>query len=795
MVGVSVLAIAVESLFVATPASEGIGATLGEYSATVSPTITLAGASSTFTVKISNLASPNSVIPMTSATITPSGFSSLSVGAATTSAGASWVSSLSGGTVKVSAPSGSSLATGASVSVTITGTAPVESPGANVPFAWPTSATGATTFTLEGAQPTVNVAAPNGPLSITSAPLNSATAGPSSAKGVVGQAFSYQLTSTGGVSPVSWSTTGTLPAGVKLSSTSGLLSGTPTTAATLNFTVIATDAVGATTTQTESVLIESPLVISGTPPVGTINAGYSYGLTSTGGVGPDTWSTTGTLPPGITLAAATGVLSGTPTSTGTYSFPVTVTDANGFTATAQESITIVSALSISASNLPIAFTGSSYSYQFKAAGGSGAYSWSVSSGTLPTGLALAPSTGILSGTPTTTGNPTFTIEVTDAANNQATQAEAMTVEAPLAISGTPTPGTVGTSYNYALSATGGTGAYTWSSAGTLPPGISLNSTNGDLFGTPTTAGTYSFQVTITDGNNSTATATESITIAAALAISASSLPDAQVGSPYSYQFTATGGTGAYSWSVSSGTLPTGLALASSTGTLSGTPTTAGGSTFTVGVTDAANDTATQPESLNVDAAPTGTETTTCSAGTDCQTGTLQDENTDASGTTSSSVNAGSSSGEGQVTITYNASPPPCAHQNVGLVVDVTESGITSPKTITEIVTGTDATNISNYMRIDAGDVCFESPMQFAAWYPNSGSFQYPQNGFTFRPVPKIQYGPDAGMYAGYLASCSVTHNVGPCWTVDSYYPNGGPAAQPEAVVQISAPAGDPKTVR
>ncbi len=148
-------------------------------------------------------------------------------------------------------------------------------------------------------------------------------------------------------------------------------------------------------------------------------------------------------------------------------------------------------------------------------------------------------------------------------------------------------GAVNNAYSAFLQASGGTGPYTWSiSSGSLPDGLTLNSTNGAISGTPTTAGKFSFTAKATDSASATATANLSITILGAVIVDTSSLPYGNPGVPYSATLSASGGQGPYTWSLTSGSLPDGLMLSATTGTISGTPTTAASPvTFTVQATD------------------------------------------------------------------------------------------------------------------------------------------------------------------------------------------------------------------
>ena len=250
-----------------------------------------------------------------------------------------------------------------------------------------------------------------------------------------------------------------------------------------------------------------------------------------------------------------------------------------------------------------------YSSQLTVTGGTSPFTWSVSSGSLPPGLTLNASTGLLSGTPTTAGTYTFTVKVTDASGLTDSKPVTLTIIPGPSMTFAPPPGGwTNTVYGYTLTETGGTSPYTWSvSSGSLPPGISL-SPDGNLSGTPTATGTYSFTAKVTDANGQTATQATSITIAAGVSITSAAPPTAVVSTAYSFTFAATGGTTPYTWSVNSGTLPAGLTL-SSAGVLSGTPTTTGSTTFSVNVIDANNGIATTSVTLVVTASVTFTFST------------------------------------------------------------------------------------------------------------------------------------------------------------------------------------------
>jgi mono/diheme cytochrome c family protein len=178
--------------------------------------------------------------------------------------------------------------------------------------------------------------------------------------------------------------------------------------------------------------------------------------------------------------------------------------------------TTTAPLAILTTSFPNATVGTGYSQVLAASGGKTPYTWSRSAGTLPTGLSLN-SSGVISGTLSAAGTFTFTVKVTDSAVASTTKSLSITVAAatpPLSINTSSLlDGTVGITYSQTLTATGGTTPYTWSYNGTLPPGLVLTSA-GALTGTPTAAGSYSFNVIAVDSRSVTASKSLSVTIAA-----------------------------------------------------------------------------------------------------------------------------------------------------------------------------------------------------------------------------------------------------------------------------------------
>ena len=355
--------------------------------------------------------------------------------------------------------------------------------------------------------------------------------------GTVNQAYSRPVQATGGTAPLTWNIvagTGTLPPGLNLDPTTGVISGTPSMAGTSAFTVRVADARGQSDTQALSITISPvpppqnpPSITTTTLPAGTVGVPYSQPVQVTGGTGALTWSIvagTGTLPQNLNLNPINGVISGTPPAAGTSAFTVRVQDAGGLADTQALSITINQpapppAPSITTTSLAAGTIGQAYNQTLHATGGTGGLTWSIVTGTLPLGLNLDQTTGVISGTPILPADTsTFTVRVADAAGQDDTQALSITINLlnpPNIITTTLPGGTVGQPYNQTLQATGGFGALTWTlSGGSFPAMLSLSPT-GVISGTPTNVGTSNFIVTVKDTLNQSDTQSLSIAVSAA----------------------------------------------------------------------------------------------------------------------------------------------------------------------------------------------------------------------------------------------------------------------------------------
>lgn len=217
------------------------------------------------------------------------------------------------------------------------------------------------------------------------------------------------------------------------------------------------------------------------------------------------------------------------------------------------------------------------------------FTFSVAAGSLPAGLSLNTTTGLISGTPSASGSYSFTIQAANAAGNDSQAYSGTVTSSPVAPTVTTTTLnslTQGTAFSQTLAATG-TAPIAWTiSAGTLPAGLSLNSSTGTISGTPTGTGAYSFtvQATNTAGNDTQAYSGTISASGVAPAITTTVLDTLQEGFSFSQTLARTGST-PMTWGISAGTLPAGLTINSSTGVISGTPTVNGAYDFTVQVTN------------------------------------------------------------------------------------------------------------------------------------------------------------------------------------------------------------------
>jgi hypothetical protein len=425
------------------------------------------------------------------------------------------------------------------------------------------------------------------------------------------------MTATGGANLV-WSATG-LPFGLVLDAATGAITGNTTSVGRFSVVITVANA-NSTTTKTFNLYVEPAnaseldynIQSANNLPDGIIGHNYASALVPNGGTPPYSFALAqaSTLPPGLGLVAgatlpsnfAPGIteLLGIPTTAGQYTFDLVITDSTN------AKVTRTFHLNVGTMNfvaLPgTATLGVPYSQQLTIFGGTAPYTFSINASNnlvqdaLPSGLTLSAS-GLLSGTPTSTGAFNYTIKVLDAAGKTFTFANTLNRNGPkgLRINSPSVAGQVGSGTNGFAFSTSGLSAYTWSkTAGALPTGVTLNS-DGSVTGFTTTAGVYQFMLHAVNNADAGDTADRLATwtvspmhlVQPVQSIFAGGvLPVGAVGSAYSFTYKIAGGKPPYTFAESPvNPLPPGMTL-SAAGLLSGTPTQSGGFIIRPVVTDA-----------------------------------------------------------------------------------------------------------------------------------------------------------------------------------------------------------------
>jgi hypothetical protein len=464
-----------------------------------------------------------------------------------------------------------------------------------------------------------------------------------------------------------------------------------------SFTYTATNSSGTTSPATVSITVSAP-VISVTPTTlasGTVGAAYSQTLTASGGAAPYTFSTTvasGALPAGLALSS-TGAITGTPTAACTCTFTVTGTDSSTATHATFFSSTItltIAALLPGAPTIGTATPGNAQatvSFTPPASNGGGTItSYTVTSS--PGGISATGTgspivvTGLANGTVYT-----FTVTATNSAGTGPASApsNSITVAAP------PVAGAVSATVAYDSSAnpitlnlSGGT-ATSVAVASAASHGTATASGTSITY-TPATGffGSDSFTYTATNGTGTSSAATVTVTVSApTITVTPTTLTGGTYGSSYGQVLTASGGQGPYTFAttVASGSLPPGLSL-SSTGAISGTPTTAGTYTFTVGGTDSSTPT---PESFT-----SGTITLTIAA----VTPGAPTIGTATGGNGQAAVAFTPPASTGGAPVTYTVTSSPGGYTATGSGSPITVTGLTNGTAYTFTVTATNSAGTS-----------------------------------------------------------------------------------------------------
>jgi len=313
-----------------------------------------------------------------------------------------------------------------------------------------------------------------------------------------------------------------LPPGLSMSR-SGLISGTPTSAGFTRFWIWNHDLTASEggppwctfedrSEHEFSIFVDPGLaIVNQSVKPGSVGQPYSETLTAkrvdsiNPVTGPDvqaSWSVqSGSLPPGVTLSTS-GALAGTPTSEGSFQFVVkavngSTSDTETYTLAVRQPVTVKSPFEsgqASRAEVGIRFTTTA-----TATGGTGTYTWALSAGALPAGLALNAATGAVAGTPQSAGNAAFALTATDAEGRVGTSNVALTVAPKLAIRTVRLkPAKVGHAYRARLATAGGVRPVTWNASGKLPPGMRFAKTLGAVTGTPQRSGTFRLTVQAKD---------------------------------------------------------------------------------------------------------------------------------------------------------------------------------------------------------------------------------------------------------------------------------------------------------
>ena len=387
---------------------------------------------------------------------------------------------------------------------------------------------------------------------------------------------------------------GALPPGLELivSGSNHYIVGVPTTTGTYAFSI---GVRGGLRSQAYTITVELPaqVVLRATPEylTGMQFQPVTGRIEAIGGAAPFAFAVTGgQLPDGVRLDAD-GTLSGTPTTHGLYTFTATATESvpvNPRSGSRDFLLRIDAApVSLAPSSLPSGYLNESYSYVLTAAGGMPPYFFELGSGTLPPGVQLLQ--GGVHGIPTAEGQYRFTIKVSD---NAAPVRSVATVEyvvdiAPRPLGFVPRPAMsveAGNSFSTTFAVRAGIAPYSFSLvAGTLPAGLDFTS-DGMLKGAPLAAGSFDFELQVSDSVGATATQAFRLDVVMPVVTLTSTMPNGQVGNGFSGSVYANGGRQPYVFSVTAGELPPGLQL-DPRGFVTGVPTTAGEYTFTLTAAD------------------------------------------------------------------------------------------------------------------------------------------------------------------------------------------------------------------
>jgi parallel beta-helix repeat protein len=424
-----------------------------------------------------------------------------------------------------------------------------------------------------------------------------------SAIGQVGIAFSHQIQAAN--SPTYFFGT-SIPSGLTLNSATGLITGTPISNGNFTAQIYAANS-GGTSNQTLTIAVTStPVITSANTSNGTMGSAYSYQITATNN--PTQFTATG-LPTGLTINSTTGLIRGIPLQDGSFAATISAINASGVGNQTLNLLIAPMAPRITSAGTATAQVGRSFSYRITAS----SLPMTYGALNLPSGLSLNATSGEIGGIPTTVGNATVTISVSNSAGT-ASRTLVLTIHPPTPVitSASTSNGTFATAYRHQITATNTPTEFASTS---LPSGLAMNAKTGLISGTPLLDGTFTAKIFAT---NAGGTANQTLTfVIASLMPRLTSLgtATAQVGSPFYYRITATNLAKSYG----ALNLPSGLTLNATRGEISGIPTTVGNTTVTI---SASNGAGTASRSLSITILPpapviTSAATSVATFGTAC----------------------------------------------------------------------------------------------------------------------------------------------------------------------------------
>ncbi|MBI5767104.1 MAG: immunoglobulin domain-containing protein [Verrucomicrobia bacterium] len=415
----------------------------------------------------------------------------------------------------------------------------------------------------------------------------------------VGQSYSYQVTTNpAAAAGTVYAATG-LPSGVSINTSSGLISGTPTTAGTATGTISLT-ASGATNSFSYSLLVNpatgTPVIASATTATATVGQAFTYSVTASN---TPTSFNIGTLPAGLSVGGTTTAptITGTPTAAGTSTVSLSANNATGTGTAVTLTLTVNPAGPVPVITSATTATGTpnvAFTYTIVATN----TPLSFAATGLPLGLSLNSTTGVISGTPTVARVYQVTLTAT---NNNGTSASVnltLTVGAVSSItSATTASGGVGVAFSYTIQASNSPSTYNVTG---LPAGLSVNTSTGVISGTPTAVGTSSVSLSANNSLGAGPVTTLTLTIGNPPIITSATTAGAVASSAFTYSITATNTPTSYA----AGNLPVGLSVNTTTGVISGTANIAGTFNLTISAANASGSGPTVTLVLTV-TAPTG----------------------------------------------------------------------------------------------------------------------------------------------------------------------------------------------